>query len=95
MFEIFGVVGIIAVIFLICGLLMMTIGIMKMNEKLPETKVIVKYIPKTFDEDQREQPFVSEIFKSMFTDQTPWVSSIMDYDRRKQEAVNKYYISQI
>jgi hypothetical protein len=79
----------------ICGIVFITVNLTKLNTPVPKTKIIYRYIPKTFEEEQNEQPYVSEIFKTLFTDQTPWVNSIMDYDRRKQEAVNKYYISQI
>lgn len=79
----------------ICGIIFITINLTKLNTPIPQTKIIYRYVPKTFEEEQNEQPFVSEIFKTLFTDQTPWVNSIMDYDRRKQEAVNKYYVSQI
>lgn len=80
---------------LICGIICITINLTKLNTNIPTTKIVYKYIPKTFDEEQREQPYVTDLFKTMFTDQTPWVNSIMDYDRRKQESINKYYVSQI
>ena len=77
------------------GSIMIVVSVMHHNMKCPSKQIIYKYIPRTFDEEQREPISVSEIFKTMFTQPTPWVSSIMDYDRRKQEAVNKYYASQI
>lgn len=79
----------------ISGIICITINLVRLNYTPPETKIIYKYIPKTFDEEQREQPYVTDIFKTMFTDQTPWINSIMDYDRRKETAINKFYISQI
>jgi hypothetical protein len=79
----------------ICGIVFITINLTRLNTPAPKTQIIYRYMPKTFEQEQNEQPFVSEIFKTLFTDQTPWVNSIMDYDRRKQEAINKYYISQI
>lgn len=86
---------IILILCMVCGLICITINITKLNTSQPETQIIYRYIPKTFDEEQREQPYVSDLFKTMFTDQTPWVNSIMDYDKRKQESINKYFISQI
>lgn len=85
----------IMILCIICGIVCITINLVKLNFHVPETKIIYRYMPKTFDEEQREQPMVSEIFKTLFTDQTPWINSIMDYDRRRQEKVNKYYISQV
>jgi len=55
------------------------------------TKTIYKYIPQTtLDKEQ----YVSDIFRAMFDDDSPWVRSINSYDRRKQEEINKYFISQ-
>lgn len=80
---------------LIIGLVCVTINLVKLNMPEPETKIVYRYMPQTFDEEQCNQPFVSEIYKSMFTQQSPWINSVMDYDRRKQESINKYYVSQI
>jgi len=79
----------------IISIICITISVVKLNIPTPKTQIIYRYIPKTFDETQRNQPFVSDLFKSMFTEQTPWINSIMDYDRRKEESINKYYVSQI
>ena len=79
----------------ILGIICITINITLLERPKTETKTIYKYIPRTFEEEQREQPFVSDMFKTMFTQQSPWVNSIMDYDRRKQERVNQWYISQV
>lgn len=80
---------------MLCGIICITINIVAARTPLPEVKVIYKYIPRTFEDEQKEQPYVSDIFKTLFTDQTPWINSVMDYDRRKEESVNKYYVSQI
>lgn len=77
------------------GIICITINLTKRNAYVPKTKIIYRYIPKTFEDEQANQPFVSDIFKSMFTEQTPWLMSVTNYDSNKQEAVNKYYISQI
>lgn len=80
---------------LIIGIVSVTINLVRLNMPVPETKIVYRYMPKTFNEEQCNQPFVSDIFKSMFTQQSPWINSVMDYDRRRQESVNKYYISQV
>lgn len=92
----FSIIGIIIIMMCgIVGIVFMTINLVHLNLPTPETKIVYRYIPKTFQEEQCEQPFASDVFKTMFTQNTPWIDSIMDYDRRKTEAVNKYYISQI
>lgn len=90
-----GLVLTILALCIISGIICITINLVRLNSAPPETQIIYRYIPKTFDEEQREQPYVSDIFKTMFTDQTPWINSVMDYDRRKQTLINKYYVSQI
>jgi hypothetical protein len=90
--------GLFITVLLLCviiGVVCITINLVALNIPIPETKIVYRYMPKTFEEEQCQQPFVTDIFKTMFTQQTPWVNSIMDYDRRKQESVNKYYISQV
>lgn len=89
------ILGVILLILFMTAIISVTVGIINVNTKPPETRVIYKYMPRSFEEDQNNQPLVSDLFKSMFTDQTPWINSVMTYDRRKQESVNKYYISQI
>jgi len=79
----------------IIGIICITINLVRLNLPIPETKTVYRYMPKTFEEDQNSQPFVSDLFRTMFTEHSPWINSVMDYDRRKQEAINKYYVSQV
>ena len=44
----------------------------------------------------KNQPvYVSDIFKTMFTQPSPWVGEVNDVDTRKREQINKYFISQM
>lgn len=87
--------AIILIILLFIGALMLTVSLIKYNMRCPTKQIVYRYIPRTFEEEQMEPVSVSEVFKTMFTQPSPWISSIMDYDKRKQEAINKYYVSQI
>lgn len=89
------ILGIILLLCVMSAIISITVTIIKLNTNPPKTKIIYRYMPRTFEEEQNNQPLVSDIFKTMFTDQTPWVNSVMSYDERKQEAINKYYVSQI
>jgi len=62
-------------------------------EKQP--KVIYKYIPRTFEEEQLDPIFASEVYETMFSQPSPWVLSIREYDQRKQEKINNYFVSQL
>ena len=74
------------------------IGGMAKNRLVPterSDKVIYRYIPRTFEEEQRDPPLVSDIFETMFSQPDPWVTSMRYYDVRKQENVNRYFITQL
>lgn len=38
-----------------------------------------------------EPGYVSDIFRDMFMRPTPWLNSMQNYDRRKQEIVSDYF----
>jgi len=79
------------------SILCITIGLtLNINSYLqqPRETIIYRYIPRTFQQEQDEPVYVSDIFESMFTQDSPWVRSINSIDNRRQEAINKYFISQ-
>ena len=59
-----------------------------------EPQIIYKYIPRTLEEEETQPIYVSQIFKTMFTQPSVWINSIEDDYFRKQEDINKYFISQ-
>ena len=85
----------ILIMLLICGVIMVIIELVRVDNKCPEQRVIYRYIPRTFDEEQDEPVWVSDIFKSMFTQPSAWIRGMDDYDNRKKEQVNKYFINQM
>lgn len=87
--------GLILLIIFFLGILSMAISIAKNSQVCQNEKIIYKYIPRTFEEEQNEPVFVSDIFRTMFSQQSPWVRSMNAIDTRKNEAINKYFISQM
>lgn len=83
------------ILLMFIGILFVTIAVTKDSQKCPEQKIIYKYIPRTFEEEQNEPVYVSDIFSNMFSQPSPWMVSIGNIDRRKQEQINKYFISQV
>lgn len=77
------------------GFSLVMIGLIKNSMKCKNVQIVYRYIPRTFEEEQEEPVQVSDIFKSMFTNNDPWVQSTTSYDTRKMEEINKYYISQV
>ena len=60
-----------------------------------QPKIIYRYIPRTLAEEEEQPVFASEIFETMFSQPSPWIVSVRNYDQRKQEKINKYFISQM
>lgn len=83
------------IIFLVFGIILVVAELVRVDKACPKQKIIYRYIPRTFDEEQDEPVWVSDIFRSMFTQPTAWVRGIDDYDYRKKEKVNKFFISQM
>lgn len=79
---------------LFIGILFTTISLVQNNIQCPEAKIVYRYLPRTFKQEQSEPVYPSDIFMTMFTQQSPWIRSIQNLDIKKQERMNKYFISQ-
>ena len=79
---------------LIIGSILIIIGITKRQTECPKQKIIYKYIPRTFEEEQDEPVYVSDIFETMFSQPSPWIVSATSLDNRRQLDINKYFVSQ-
>ena len=79
------------------GIILIAIEVVRIQVGLVDQKpqIEYRYIPRTFEEEQKEPVYVSEIFETMFSQPSPWIISIRDFDRKKQEKVNSYFISQL
>jgi hypothetical protein len=77
------------------GLLFIVYDLARINNKCPAQKIIYRYIPKTLEEQQKEPVFVSDVLKNMFTETSPWVTSINDLNTRNLDRLNQYFISQV
>ncbi len=79
------------------GMLLISVEIARIHAGLikQEPRVIYRYIPRTFQEEQEDPILVSDIFETMFSQPSPWVGNIRTYDRRKQDKINKYFVTQL
>lgn len=82
------------IVLLFVGILFIIVGLIKNNEKCPEEKIIYRYVPKNFEEEQNEPVYPSDIFRTMFTQQSPWIRSVEALDGKKSESINSFFISQ-
>lgn len=81
----------------VVGIIFIIISVTQATKKCPEQKIVYRYIPRTFIEDQENPVPLDDIFYEMFNNPTPWVASV-DIERRKNdigENLNRYYLSQI
>ena len=77
------------------GLLFIVYDLARINNKCPQQKIIYRYIPKTLEQQQNEPVYVSDVLKNMFTETSPWVTSINDLDTRRIDRINQYFVSQV
>ncbi len=61
-----------------------------------QPKTEFKYIPRSFNEEQLDPIYVSELYgENLFKNPSPWIMSIRSYDQQKQETINAYFINQL
>lgn len=82
------------ILFLFIGAMLMVYQI-AVNEKCQKDKeVIIRYIPQTLEEEFKYGRTASEVFRTMFSQPSPWVELVGTYDRKKNEDIKNYFISQ-
>ena len=92
-----GYLSIIMGIIFFIAIFMIMFDLIKLYNAPPPQKVIYRYVPRTFIEEQENPVPLDDIFYDMFNNPTPWVASV-DVERKKYdigENLNKYYLTQI
>ena len=86
----------IVLIFFIIGLIMLVIYFTLNSQNNNQPKIIYKYIPRTLKEQEESPVYVSEIFKTMFTQPSVWIDSINrdNISAMPKDNFDKYFISQ-
>lgn len=85
------------ILVLFVGALMVISDVIRIKAGLTpkEPEIVYRYIPRTFEEEQLDAVFVTEIFDTLFSQPSPWVGSVRSYDTRKQEKINQYFVTQL
>ena len=82
------------IILLMTGIILLIVYfITKSQLESCQQKIIYKYIPRTLQEEEESPIFVSEIFKTMFSQPSTWIDSVNEDTIRRQEGLNNYFIS--
>jgi len=85
-----------SLIFLIIGIVLLVVYFITMKSvSNVEQKVIYRYIPRTLEEEMESPVYISEIFKTMFSQPSTWIDSVDADVIRRKENINKYFISQM
>ena len=77
------------------AVIFITVAVLRSEYQCPQQKVVYRYIPRTFEQEQEEPVYVSDIFNTMFSQPSVWTSSINQIDADKTDDYNKYFISQV
>lgn len=85
--------GIFLLIMIVGIILLVVYLITKSQLDNTNQKIIYKYIPRTLKEEEESPIYVSEIFKTMFSQPSTFIDSVNEDTIRRQEALNKYFIS--
>ena len=87
----------IMIFLLFVGLLFVIVEIVRIKGEYykQDPRIIYRYIPRTFQEEQEDPVSVTDVFETMFSQPSPWVGSLRTYDRRKMEKINQYFITQL
>jgi len=79
-------------IFFIFGLILIIVDIVKTYNKCEPNKIVYRYVPRTFKEQQDNPVPLDDLFKVMFEQPTPFVLSFSVHDSKKD--INDQFISQ-
>ena len=90
-------IKVLILIILFIGTILIAIDVTRVSAGLTnkDPRVIYRYIPRTFEEEQEDPVPVSDIFETMFSQPSPQVGSIRTYDIGKQDKINQYFVSQL
>ncbi len=85
------------ILIFIVSVILLTVYFMskaEISEKC-DLKIIYKYLPRTLQEEETEPVYVTQIFKTMFTQPSVWIDSTYQDTIRRTEQINKYFITQL
>ena len=89
-------IKIIFIFLIVIGLICITINITRSSIKCPTEQITYRYIPRSFEEEQEEPVFVTDVFKTMFSRPGVWEAGLgaRSEGDEKKEQINKFFISQ-
>lgn len=80
---------------MVIGIILIVFEFGRSSIQCKQNTSTTKYIPRTLEQDQEQMFKVHDIFKSMFSQPSPWVSSSKQFKVERHGKINKYHISQM
>jgi hypothetical protein len=82
---------------LIIGIILITTSLTKESCGRNKGKIIYRYIPKTFEDDQNEPVYVTDIFKTLFSSPGVWEQGMTTNNQQRdiKDTINQYFLSQM
>ncbi len=78
-------------IFLLIGIIIILVAVIIDKKQTHEKQIIYRYIPRTFEEEQKEPVYPSDIFEVMFSQPSPWIYGVSYHELpRKEHALNDF-----
>jgi hypothetical protein len=84
----------ILILIIAISVIFIAVDFARTEKECPKNKVIYRYIPRTLEEELESPAFVSDIFKTMFTQPSPWIDNVDSSLIKRREDINQYFISQ-
>lgn len=84
----------ILIIIIFIGILFVVIDLVRTETVCPQNKIIYRFIPRTLDEELDSPAYVTDIFRTMFSQPSPWINDIDNMLLRKREDIDQFFISQ-
>ena len=78
---------------IIIGIILVAIDVTRTNSAHQPTKIIYRYIPRTFEEEMDSPVYTTDILRTMFKQPSPWMLQLDN--KLLDEANRKFYVSQI
>ena len=71
------------VLFLIVGIILITMEVTKSKYQCPGPQIKYKYLPRTYEEEMDNYIYPSMVYGNMFESSSPWATSFDLFPRRK------------
>lgn len=79
----------VVLLMIFAGILMIVVELSKINNTCPKNKIIYKYIPRTLEEEEESSVYVTDIFKTMFSQPSPWIAGRKDEYKMKDVVLSQ------